>query len=86
MNMEDQGKSIFEFGIQPLDSIMEKMELRNTDLVRASEENITNKMVKKARSGRRLTPKVKQKIINAVNIFREKRDLTELSPKKLFNY
>ncbi|MBU0467933.1 MAG: hypothetical protein KKD07_02305 [Candidatus Omnitrophica bacterium] len=84
--MENQKNTIFEFGIQPLDSIMEKMELKNTDLVRASDENITHKMVKKARSGRRLTTKVKQKIVNAINIVRDQRGLKQFGRKKLFNY
>ena len=82
----DNEKSIFELGVQPLDGIMEKMEVKNTDLVRLSSENITHKMVKKARAGRRLKPKIKQKIVNALNIVREQRGLKLFSGKKLFNY
>lgn len=83
---EDPQKFTLEFGVQPLDGIMEKMALKNTDLVRVSSENITHKMVKKARGGRRLNPHVKQKIVNALNIFREQRGLKPFISKKIFNY
>jgi hypothetical protein len=56
-----------DFGVQPLDRLMTKMNIEDTDLVKASTQQLTFKMVKKARKGRRLTPKVKYKVLNALN-------------------
>ncbi|MFP4472763.1 MAG: hypothetical protein ACLFPX_02690 [Candidatus Omnitrophota bacterium] len=52
---------------QPIDGIMETSGLRNHDLVDASAEQITHKMVAKARKGRRLSRKVQEKICRALN-------------------
>jgi len=54
-------------GEQPIAEIMRSHELKAHDLVAASTEQITHKMVKRACKGRRLTPNVKSKIINALN-------------------
>jgi hypothetical protein len=56
-----------ELGLQPLDQILVERNLSNTDLVRASTEQLTHKMVNKGRRGRRLTSNVKHKILNALN-------------------
>jgi hypothetical protein len=55
-----------DYGIQPIASIMEVEGLRAQDLVKSSTECITHKMVKRACSGRRLTPHVRVKILNAL--------------------
>jgi len=81
---------------------MEENEITNHALVEASKEHITHKMVARARKGRRLTSKVKNKITRAFNIARksawktvvdglgedEKPDPApvEQHPKNLFNY
>ena len=54
-------------GEQPIKAMLEKHELKAHDLVAASTEQITHKMVARACKGRRLTPNVKNKIINAMN-------------------
>ena len=67
---------------QPLDMIMEKLSLKNDDLVEASSEQLTHKQVQKARKGRRITPNIKGKIVRALNSLGEKRKYTQ---KDLFN-
>jgi len=54
-------------GVQPLAQIMAEHELKPHDLVAASTEQITHKMVTRAAKGRRLTPHVQAKIRNALN-------------------
>ncbi|OQA58237.1 MAG: hypothetical protein BWY42_00199 [Candidatus Omnitrophica bacterium ADurb.Bin277] len=56
-----------ELGTQHLDAIMKRINLSNHDLVAASKEQLTHKMVQKGRKGRRLTPNVKTKILNALH-------------------
>jgi len=51
-----------EYGPQPLDEIMEALELKNHDLVAASTNGLTHKQVNKGRKGRRLTRNVQDKI------------------------
>ena len=72
----------FEFGIQPLDLLMEKFKLSNTDLVDASTKQLTHKMVAKARRGRRLTNNIQNKILEALKSLRPDEKLTL---KDLFN-
>ena len=47
---------------------MQKHNLKSSDLVRHSTEQITHKMVSRACKGRRLTVNVKSKICNALNL------------------
>ena len=54
-------------GEQPIAALMDTQGLKSHDLVSASTEHITHKMVARARKGRRLTPNVKTKILNALN-------------------
>ncbi len=54
-------------GEQPIHSLLEECSLSAHDLVAASTEQITHKMVSRARKGRRLTPHVQIKIMNAFN-------------------
>ncbi len=53
-----------------LDRIMAQLGLSNHDLVRVSTQQLTHKMVQKARKGRRLSLNVQQKIFNALKIAR----------------
>ncbi len=69
-------------GTQPIENIMKKHNLKPHDLVAASTDQITHKMVARATKGRRLTPNVQQKILRALNSTVE----VEYSLKDLFNY
>lgn len=72
-----------DFGAQPLDALMIKLGISNNDLVSASTEQLTHKMVSKARRGRRLTLNIQNKILNALNILRPEQLATL---KELFDY
>ena len=54
-----------EFGVQPLDKIMEERGLKNHDVVAASKDGLTHKQVQKGRKGRRLTRNIQDKIVAA---------------------
>jgi len=69
-------------GPQPLAEIMAEHQLKAHDLVAASTEQITHKMVARACKGRRLTPNVQAKIQNALNAATEK----HYTRRDLFNY
>jgi hypothetical protein len=75
--------NIYDLGPQPLDEIMTRLGISNDDLVRVSKEQLTHKMVQKGRKGRRLTPNVQGKILNAVNSVRPDGNFTL---NDLFNY
>lgn len=51
---------------QPLEALMIRLGLSNADLVKASTEQLTFKMVQKGRTGRRLTRNVQEKILRAL--------------------
>ncbi len=78
--MTDQVK--LDLGRQPLAGIMLELGLKPNDLVSNSTEQITHKMVARAAKGRRLTPKIQQKILNALN----KASGKEYGLKDIFNY
>ncbi len=69
-------------GEQPIAKIMAVQGLKAGDLVTCSTEQITYKMISRAVKGRRLTPTVKVKILNALNIVSKKSYVL----KDLFNY
>ncbi len=71
-----------DFGEQPIKQIIEQHDLKNSDLISASTENITYKMLSRACKGRLLTPHVQQKICNALNNATGKIFLI----KDIFNY
>ena len=71
------------YGAQPLDEIMTRLGISNSDIVNASTEQLTHKMVQKGRKGRRLTPHIKQKIANALNLAQKEQVFTI---RELFNY
>ena len=54
-------------GEQPMAGLMKEKGLERHDLVVASEENITHKMVARGCKGRRLTKNVQAKLIRAMN-------------------
>ncbi len=53
-------------GTQPIAQVMAENNLKANDLVTASGEQITHKMVKRATKGRRLTPHTQSKILTAI--------------------
>lgn len=61
---EEQERNL---GEQPIARIMSERGMKAGDLVKASTEQITYKMVSRACKGRRLTPHVQVKIRNALN-------------------
>lgn len=54
-------------GEQPITGVLRELDLKANDLVSASADQITHKMVARACKGRRLTPNVKSKILNALS-------------------
>ena len=71
-----------DLGPQPLAKIMLELGLKPNDLVSNSTEQLTHKMVGRAVKGRRLTPKIQQKILNALN----KASGKQYALKDIFNY
>lgn len=54
-------------GQQPLDALLQQLQLSNHDLVKASPDQLTHKMVQKGRRGRQLTRHTQNKILAALN-------------------
>ena len=69
-------------GAQPIAQIMAAHDLTAHDLVSASTEQITHKMVARACKGRRLTLNVQLKILRALNRATQK----SFAISDLFNY
>ncbi len=57
-----------DLGEQPIARLLTTLSLSANDLVAASTEQITHKMVQRACKGRRLTPHVQLKLLNALNL------------------
>lgn len=72
----------YDFGPQPIGSIMAECGLKPADLVNNSTEQLTFKMVNRAVKGRRLTSNVKNKLLNALN----KATGQHYQIEELFNY
>ncbi len=71
-----------EFGIQPIAALLEELQLKPHDLVVASTEQLTHKMVARAIKGRRLTSNSKGIVQRALNRAANK----NYSFAQLFNY
>ena len=69
-------------GAQPIADIMARLDLRPHDLVAASREQLTHKMVARACKGRRLTANSKSKVLKALNLAGGK----DYCLSDLFNY
>ena len=65
MDTVDSGSR--DLGKQPISAIMALHGLKAHDIVAASTEQITHKMISRAVKGRRLTPNVQRKILGALN-------------------
>lgn len=72
-----------EKGVQPLDQIMIRLNLKNDDLVSASQQQLTFKVLAKGRKGRRLTLNGQTKILKALNA---RCPETPFQLSDLFNY
>ena len=55
-------------GEQPIQKLMERHALKPKDIVDASEEQMTHKMVSRAAKGRRLTRNTREKVLRALNL------------------
>ncbi|MBF0478206.1 MAG: hypothetical protein HQL26_01860 [Candidatus Omnitrophica bacterium] len=71
-----------ELGVQPIDGIMNQLKVDNAQVVKSSTEQLSFKMLKKAREGRRLNRKIQLKVWRALNITTAKNYKVE----ELFNY
>jgi hypothetical protein len=56
-----------DLGVQPIGQVLEELGLKAHDLVAASTEQLTHKMVSRAVKGRRLTKNTREKVIRALN-------------------
>ena len=56
-----------DLGEQPLATLLTEHDLQPKDLVRASTEQITHRMVTRGAKGRWLTPNVRGKLVRALN-------------------
>ena len=72
-----------EKGIQPLDALLTRLNLKNSHLVEASMEQLSHKVVAKGRKGRRLTLNAQMKILNALNGSQTEK---KFALKEIFNY
>lgn len=91
--MSNTEKAERDLGEQPLDAMMLAWGIENHDMVEVSTEQLTHKQVQKARTGRRLTLKMMQKVTRAFNVTiwyrlndEEKEAYDEYLHKRLFNY
>ena len=75
----------YNLGEQPLHSILNERNIQNHELVAASTEQITHKMVQKGRKGRRLSTRVQLKILTALNALLPA-DAPRYALKDLFTY
>lgn len=82
-----------DLGTQPLDAMMDAWGIGNNDMVDVSTEQLTHKQIQRARSGRRLTLKMMQKVNRAFNVTiwfklsdEQKEAYFEYMHKHLFNY
>ena len=71
-----------DLGPQPIAAILVKLNLKPHDLVAASTQQLTHKMVSRAAKGRRLTLNTQTKVLNALNTAAGK----NYSLRDLFNY
>ncbi len=69
-------------GPQPIADIMAELALKPHDLVAASTQQLTHKMVTRACKGRRLTDNTKSKVLKALNLAADK----NYTLNDLFNY
>ena len=71
-----------DLGTQPIREVRARLGLGATDLVEASDEQLTHKMVARAVKGRRLTANAMGKVVRALN----RRAESAYTPGDLFTY
>ena len=71
------------YGVQPLDELIQSLGLTNEDLVNNSVRQLTFKQLQKGRKGRRISANIKSKIAQSLNACVKERVFSE---KELFNY
>ncbi len=76
--------SSMDMGPQPLGTLLEQRDLKPSDLVGASTNHLTHKVVTKGCKGRQLTRKAQLKILEALNLLGDEETTYSLSD--LFNY
>ncbi|MDO8580254.1 MAG: hypothetical protein Q7S13_02110 [Candidatus Omnitrophota bacterium] len=72
-----------DFGPQPLAPVMVRLGITNHDLVAASSDQLTYKMIAKGCKGRKLTPNVQNKILAALRALRPE---ANVALREIFNY
>jgi hypothetical protein len=72
----------YDLGPQPIAKLMAEHGFKPNDLVSNSTEQLTHKMISRAVKGRRLTPNIQHKVLNALN----KASSKQYQLKDLFNY
>ena len=77
-----RGNPAMTAGPQPLADLLAQHELKPHDLVAASTEHLNHKQVTKGCKGRKITTRMQDKILNALNSCAE----TTYSRDELFNY
>ncbi|MCC6880977.1 MAG: hypothetical protein WBE58_14685 [Verrucomicrobiales bacterium] len=86
-NEPEQEHVGLEHGAQPLDALMIELGIENHFLVCSSTDQLTHKVVSKARRGRELTHRAQRKIHAAMErALRQKGIERKLSLSDLFNY
>jgi hypothetical protein len=78
---QDDGDQL-NMGPQPVAGLIEKHKLKPHDLVAASTEQLTHKMVSRACKGRKLSRRIQFKVLNALNNATEQ----HYKLKELFTY
>jgi hypothetical protein len=63
----DTTKDDLDLGPQPLAGLLQRLDLSPNDLVAASGEQLTHKMVARGAKGRRLTKNTMEKLLRALN-------------------
>ncbi len=80
--MTDASGPTRDLGAQPIAELMDTRGITVRDVVQASTEQITHKMVQRARKGRRLSPRVMGKVHRAMNAAAGE----QFAVGQLFNY
>ena len=75
-------KIVRNLGVQPVADIMAELGLKPHELVAASTQQLTHKMVSRACKGRRLSDNTKTKVLTALNVAAAR----DYSLSELFNY
>lgn len=85
---DDKAANDLDLGPQPLAGLLERLALSPHDLVAASGEQLTHKMVARGVKGRRLTRNTMEKLLRALNKAAARGDqpTTNYALADLFNY